>query len=184
MKNITEESIIKSPFNTTAENAFERDDSSIETVYFKENILLFDPRVRELDRKYECENNNRLDHGIYNDTKASFQSKSRSGLFSQKSRTRTFTSKRESSKKSGSIQGIIDDEEEEKVELFNLFGKNGIQQIEIEEHKFMKLNYNLIYALRRFGYPYDYTIRWILNKEINYWSAFMALVKHNIPSED
>ena len=182
MKNVTEESIIKSPYNTTAENAFEREDSSIDTVIMKENIINFDPRVREIDRRYEYENNCKIDHGIYNETKASFQSKSRSILFSQKSRTRTFTSKRESSKKSGSIQGIIEDEEEEKVELFNLFGKSGIQQIEIEEHKYMKLDYNLVYALRRFGYPYDYTIRWILNKEINYWTAFMALVKNSVPS--
>ena len=96
MENRTERSLVLCPFNTTLNHPFDIRyvHNNAKLYHNKNQIIRFEPRVREFDNKYENENNVRQDQGVYNVTeKSSTVSKSRSGLFSQKSRTRTFTSK-------------------------------------------------------------------------------------------
>lgn len=164
MENRTDQSLVKCPFNSTLETPFDNKNRKFDATFykFKEAIIRFEPRIRQYDLKYEHENNEKLDLGVYNQTtNSSALSKSRSGVFSQKSRTRTYTSLKESSKRTSSIQGIIDEEMEENKndQIFNQFGQNGVQEVKVTDHVSIQLDYNLIYALRRFGFPYEYSIR-------------------------
>lgn len=131
----------------------------------KEDILSFEPRVRQIDIKYELENNMKFDEGVYIPTDPTLRSRAKTGILSQKSRSRTFTSKKDSSKRT-SHHNV--EEEEGKNEVFNQFGHSGLQEVQVDRGKTVTLDYNLIYALRRFGYPYEYTIRCMLTNEVNY----------------
>lgn len=184
MRNITEESVVKCPFNTTEEKPFSNPLKLRAKLYAnKEDILIFEPRARQFDIKYEMDNNNKFDDGVYVTTQQTIRSKAKSGLFSQKSRTRTFTTKKESSRRISTSQQPDDEIDTKNKEIFNMFGQEGIQEVNINEvtkqntPSKIQLDYNLVYALRRFGYPYDYTIRIMVTKEINYLSAFLSLVK-------
>ena len=137
-------------------------------------IIWFEPRVRQIDIQYELDNNQRFDDGVFVTTQQSLKSKSKSENFSQKSRTKTFTSKKDSSKLNST--SFINDEEETWIN-FNQFGDKGIQEIKLDNKHKIKLEYNLVYACRRYGYPYVYTLKWMVVKEINYWSAFLRLVR-------
>jgi len=66
-------------------------------VYRKEDILQFEPRVRQIDLVYEMKNNHRFEDGVYI-SQQTMQSRNKTAIFSQKSNTRTFTSKHGSGK--------------------------------------------------------------------------------------
>lgn len=154
--------MILSPYNTLVKNPFKKPIKLREKLYQrKEDIITFEPRVKQYDIQYEKENNREFDHGIYNTEMGSEVSKSRSGIFSQKSRTRTLTSKPESRGHQTTGKGYheTEDDEHRNAEIFNQFGATGVQSVQLDHNKSMQIDYNLIYALRRFGYPYEYTIR-------------------------
>ena len=150
LRNITEESIIKCPFNTTQSNLSAKRNKWIDRKLFenKEGMISFEPRVRQIDIQYELDNNQKFDDGVFVVTQKSRMSKSKSGLFSQKSRTRTFTSKKDSSKtnlqKSNSF--YKEENKEEQGKYFNQFGEKGIHEIKLDDQSKIKLDYNLVYA--------------------------------------
>ena len=67
-KNETSKSFILAPFNSTItdeneKSAYAVDDKDI----YNKRIIKYDPRVKEIDRQYERNNNCEVDNGVYND---------------------------------------------------------------------------------------------------------------------
>lgn len=61
LPNITEKSIIYAPFNTTI---ISQTSEQRAPVIIENSKLVFSSKVRELNRKYECNNNCDVDNGI------------------------------------------------------------------------------------------------------------------------
>lgn len=72
LKNAETKSIILAPFNSTKSNLEELErcftlDSEIKEMIQSKSCLKFAPRVREIDKQYEVNNNAELDNGVYHD---------------------------------------------------------------------------------------------------------------------
>ena len=72
LKNAETKSIILAPFNSTKSNLDEIEknftlDSEIKEMIQSKSCLKFAPRVREIDKQYEVNNNAELDNGVYHD---------------------------------------------------------------------------------------------------------------------
>ncbi|CAI2378040.1 unnamed protein product [Moneuplotes crassus] len=180
--NITEGSIVLCPFNTSQDRGRQKTLFGRAPIYKKkEDVIFFEPRVRQIDIQYEFDNNPRFDDGVFVSTIKSSKSKSRSRMSTQKSRTRTFTSKNDSSKPNTSFYLNEDDFQavDKNTKFLAMFGEKGIQEISLADNQKIKLDYNLVYACRRFGYPYVYTLKCMVTKDINYCTAFLKLVRQN-----
>ena len=67
LKNCTSKSIILAPFNSTRSNLEEYVTMSktVKEMMQSKGCIKFAPRVRDIDKKYEIENNAELDNGVY-----------------------------------------------------------------------------------------------------------------------
>jgi hypothetical protein len=72
IKNCQTKSVILAPFNSTRSDLKEQEESqpeelsdSIKALIAPRNIIKFGPRVRDIDRQYENNNNADLDNGVY-----------------------------------------------------------------------------------------------------------------------
>lgn len=76
MKNNTTKSIILAPFNSTRSHLPNQSDGNGDSILppleIEENLIAdrkcikFHPRVKDIDRQYEMNNNCELDNGVYN----------------------------------------------------------------------------------------------------------------------
>ena len=66
LKNCTSKSIILAPFNSTRSNLEEYVTMSktVKEMMQSKGCIKFAPRVRDIDKKYEIENNAELDNGV------------------------------------------------------------------------------------------------------------------------
>ena len=65
-KNVSDKSVILAPFNSTHTHNSELHDSVRTLLKEKRRAIKFGPKVREIDRQYEKNNNSQLDNGVYN----------------------------------------------------------------------------------------------------------------------
>ena len=66
MKNASTKSIILAPFNSTKSHVSSFSSSIMDNIFKKNEIMKFKAQVREIDRKYEGNNNSKLDNGVQN----------------------------------------------------------------------------------------------------------------------
>lgn len=65
-RNITSKSVILAPFNSTITESEESPEKPPDSVFFEKRIIKLGPKVREIDRQYEKNNNCEVDNGVYN----------------------------------------------------------------------------------------------------------------------
>lgn len=66
LKNISSMSIILAPFSSTkSQFQITQDEKAIRALLVPRNIIKFAPKVREIERQYEMNNNAQLDNGVY-----------------------------------------------------------------------------------------------------------------------
>ena len=66
LKNISSRSIILAPFNSTkSQLQITQDEMAIHALVVPRNIIRFAPKVKEIERQYEMNNNAELDNGVY-----------------------------------------------------------------------------------------------------------------------
>ena len=66
-KNITSKSVMLAPFNSTITNKEDKKEYMIdEDQIINKRIIKLDPKVKEIDRQYERNNNCEVDNGVYN----------------------------------------------------------------------------------------------------------------------
>ena len=66
MRNHSTKSVILAPFNSSASDINAKLSPSIKRMILSKEHIKFGPRVREIDRKYEENNNQEVDNGVYN----------------------------------------------------------------------------------------------------------------------
>lgn len=66
LKNVSTRSVILAPFNSTKTHLTDRDFTVDEEVYPRGEVIIYEAKVREIDRQYERNNNCELDNGVYN----------------------------------------------------------------------------------------------------------------------
>ena len=67
LKNCTSKSVILAPFNSTRSNleSFVTLRKTVKELMQSKRCLKFAPRVRDIDKQYEINNNAELDNGVY-----------------------------------------------------------------------------------------------------------------------
>jgi serine/threonine protein kinase len=66
LKNASTKSIILAPFNSTVSDLPEQWPEEVKRMIVPKRVLKFAPKVKDLDRQYEHNNNADLDNGVYN----------------------------------------------------------------------------------------------------------------------
>lgn len=67
LKNLTSKSVILAPFNSTVsdENMIRQTRRQIEQLILPRMVIKFNPKLKEINRQYELNNNAEVDNGVY-----------------------------------------------------------------------------------------------------------------------
>lgn len=66
MRNASSRSVILAPFNSTqSDQKYAEIKSEFKKMLMPRRIIRFAPKVKEIDRQYELNNNGELDNGVY-----------------------------------------------------------------------------------------------------------------------
>lgn len=65
LKNCSSKSVVLAPFNSTKSNINDEIEKEVRDMMQSKRCLKFAPRVRDIDKQYEINNNAELDNGVY-----------------------------------------------------------------------------------------------------------------------
>ena len=181
--NIKTKSFIFAPFNSSfyshglnLNNSDIKDNNLEEGLTIQNNIILFEQDANALNRQYELNNNEEIDHGVI--ISNSNEKKNKKSLSED--------NKEENEKKDYIINNYCDNEKKEKVKYIKI-NKSKIN-CDSNRNKYnnmisnltcpstMILDENIMKTMESLGYKRDYTQKCILNNELNYCHATYYLL--------
>eukprot|EP00826_Nyctotherus_ovalis_P035294 TRINITY_DN301_c0_g4_i1.p1 TRINITY_DN301_c0_g4~~TRINITY_DN301_c0_g4_i1.p1 ORF type:complete len:485 (-),score=132.32 TRINITY_DN301_c0_g4_i1:42-1496(-) len=150
MRNNTSRSLILAPFNTTrSDKAAPCLDPSL-AARPKNEVVSFNPKVRDADRQYEKNNNLDVDNGVYNEFVCNSEDKNES--------------------LEGSSSGDLSDSEEKEVEKEEL--------ADVKEKK-GAIDESALAEMKRFGYTAEYVRSCLNSNELNHATATYYLMTNH-----
>ncbi len=186
LKNASSKSIILAPFNSTRSDLDQINNSlsdSVKEMIQDRSCLKFAARVREVDRKYEANNNQELDNGVYHKfeeeeekeaaPKQHSSSDSLQSSFNKESEMRS-----DDEEENQRIKEIRKNKKKKQTEIEKL--ESMIQQQEkpdiakFQEETALKsadtliINESIISQIEAFGYPKEYLVKALNHNELNY----------------
>ena len=165
--NVKTKSIILAPFNSSMsiedeEDIFhdkEENDFNNKDLTIRNGIIKFSPKVKDLNRNYELDNNKEIDNGII--------------ILSYDSEEKE---KKEASPYDGSYNSKLYSKKFSPLgELNNFNNKNNINKSNVAK---IKNNFNeiILEKMKNFGYDQEYIKKCLNNKEFNYATASYKLL--------
>ena len=168
-RNDTTKSLILAPFNSIVEDEDRKviDESDL---LDKKKLIKFSPKVKELDRQYEKNNNGEVDNGVYNDCAYSTTNKSNQS----------------SQKHSGLYMDLFNGEDElmagvveksphaNEIKVTNCSSVNDGGSI-----KSPRIDQEAIEKVVRFGYPKSYVINAVNSHELNHATTTYYLIANS-----
>ena len=164
--NIKTKSIILAPFNSSIsseeneDNLFtkEENDFNNKDLIIRNGIIKFSPKVRDLNRNYELDNNKEIDNGIIiltydSEEKGKKEASPYDGSYNSKFHSKQFSPVGE-------------------FEKNNTHNKNKNTVTKIKNH----INEKILEKMKNFGYDKEYIIKCLNNKEFNYATASYKLL--------
>ena len=168
-------SFVQTPFNTPRERD-DDEDLFYDDVIIEKDIMKFLPKINEMNKQYEINNNCDFDHGNIIRKKDNFKKKimssfNESYLIKQKQKNININKdeelKKEENKKEIEINNNIFeiDKDNEEYDI-----KNGKENITTKSNTF-NFDYNIIKYVENFGYKREYIIKSLEANELNHATA-------------
>jgi len=171
-RNSTSKSLVLAPFNSVAE---EGDwDISEDQLLIKKKIIKFAPKVKELDRQFEKNNNGDVDNGVYN----------KCAYSTEKSEKNQQTPS--NMKHSGIYMDLLSGDAETNQNMKSTQDDGHANEIRISDgtidgvsFKTIKMNDDAIDKVAQFGFPKSYITNSLNNQELNHATTSYYLLSIN-----
>ena len=155
-RNISTKSVILAPFNSTLTH---QSDDDVENLPIEDKkIIKYAAKVKDLDKKYEKENNGKQDNGVYNE-------------YSCESHNSDSTMEFHPLGNNGSFEDEHKEEEKEEPEIIIQEDiRKTVQEMLLNslKPKFLSIDKEIVKRIGKLGYPESYVIKCLNEKERNY----------------
>mmetsp|Transcript_15985 Transcript_15985/g.11531 ORF Transcript_15985/g.11531 Transcript_15985/m.11531 type:complete len:322 (-) Transcript_15985:42-1007(-) len=198
VRNISTKSVILAPFNSTRSHIDEGQHlrRSVQDLVIDKQYLKFAPKVKEINRQYEQNNNAELDNGVYhqddeeeekkaNSLETSFDKNEQVDLLNDPEEDKLQSEIEEGQRKKKQSewqkieQQIVDDQRTESEARCDTDLEDSITHAGLQRVQTLVINDKLVAEIERTGYPRSYIVQSLNNDELSYVTAFYYLLCTN-----